>query len=46
MDDTIEEKYKEIHMSFLNVVIETMNKLKEDSNIITESMERVHLEGR
>ena len=35
MDDTIEEKYKEIHRSFLNVAIETMDKLKEDSNIFT-----------
>ena len=46
MDDIVEEKDKEIHMSFVKVVTATMHKLQYDRNIITEPMERFHLESK
>ena len=46
VDDTIEEKYKEIHRSFLKVMTETVDKIQDGPNIITEAMEHMHQGGR
>ena len=46
MDDTIEEKYKEIHRQFLNFITATMDKLQDDLKMIKVAMERMHQEGR
>ena len=42
LDDTIEEKDKELHRQLLKLVAETMDRLQDDTNIITAATEHMH----